>query len=301
MGVKPFLSVIIPTFNRIEKLERTLKALQKQTLNPSSFEVIVIDDGSSDESLDVLHEAKTKWPNLRVFHQENSGQGSARNKGINYAEGQVILFIGDDIIPTEDFLERHVQFHEERPDVHYACLGLTEWYPSEPITPFMDWMTHGGPQFAYYRFSPGQTVDYKFFYTSNVSLKSILLKNDLFDTNFHGYGWEDIELAYRLYKKFNLQIIYKPEALAYHSHFIEEKSLEKRMLQIGRNAKVFANKCPGIDAVPHGMKYFISLIITSWSIYWISKIMRNIAPSLFQRKFWWISSKRYFLKGLKSL
>ena len=173
--LSPYLSVIIPTYNRLEKLEKCLNALKKQSLSQDSFEVIAVDDGSTDDTPHFLKSCSEQWPNLRFLTQKNSGQGVARNKAIQQAQGQIILFIGDDIYGTPEFLEKHIQFHQENPDQSYACLGLTVWDSSQPISPFMDWLTSGGPQFAYHHLNPHEEASFWYFYTSNLSLKKDLL------------------------------------------------------------------------------------------------------------------------------
>jgi glycosyltransferase involved in cell wall biosynthesis len=86
-----FFSTIIPVFNRADLIERTLESVFNQGF--SDQEIIVIDDGSTDETLDVL----TKYGDrIKVFHQENKGPGAARNLGINFAQGQYIVFLDSD-------------------------------------------------------------------------------------------------------------------------------------------------------------------------------------------------------------
>lgn len=290
--MSPFLSIIIPTYNRADKLEKCLSALRAQNLAGESFEVIVVDDGSTDSTPQLLKKWAGKWSNLKYLHQKNAGQGNARNKALKEASGQVVLFIGDDIYPQEGFLEKHVDFHQEHPEKGYACLGLTEWDPTQEITPFMKWLTHGGPQFAYHKLQAEEEASFWYFYTSNISLKKEMLLKDSFDPDFKAYGWEDIELGYRLAQK-GLKLIYKPEALAYHDHFMEEASLKKRMLGVGETARLFQKKQPGVTVIPKGLKKAILRIVSSWPF---------IALSFpFKRLHWYLLSKRYFLQGMRGL
>lgn len=287
-----YLSIIIPTFNRAKELEQCLNFLYEQELAQESFEVIVVNDGSTDSTKEHLSSWEKKWRNLHSFHQKNAGQGSARNRGIREAKGDVILFIGDDIYASKNFLFEHVRFHQENPELNKACLGLTEWYPKKIVTPFMEWLTSGGPQFAYHRLKAGEVAPFWFFYTSNLSLKKSLLGSHTFDTDFKSYGWEDIELGYRLEQE-GLKLIYKPEALAYHDHYADEASLKKRMVSVGKSALVFQKKHPQIPITPRGLKRIILLCATKAPFLWLSK------P--FQRLHWTLLSKRYFLDGLRSI
>ena len=159
--IDPYLSIIIPTFNRRQQLVNCLNALKKQSLTQAAYEVIVVNDGSTDDTKDYLNELSEIWPQLTVIHKENEGQGIARNFGLNYARGQITMFIGDDIYGTEDFLEQHVKFHKENPELTAACLGLTEWSPDLTLNPFMKWLTHGGPQFAYHKLEPNKKTEFR--------------------------------------------------------------------------------------------------------------------------------------------
>lgn len=290
----PFLSVIIPTYNRADKLDRCLRALQEQSLAPESFEVLVVDDGSNDATPELLKEWSKKWPTLKVVHQKNSGQGIARNKALKMAAGQIILFIGDDIYGSPDFLLRHVEFHQKHPEKTFACLGLTEWHGE--VTPFMHWLTHGGPQFAYDHLRPAEEADFWYFYTSNLSLKRECLEEESFDPSFKAYGWEDIELGYRLFQN-GLKLIYTPEALAYHDHPMEESSLKNRMIKVGRSAVLFQKKQPGLAVLPRGLKKIILSTLSSAPFIALSYLLKPLSP----QPYWYLLSKRYFLRGIRSI
>ncbi len=102
-----FVSVIIRTYNRAHLLKRALHSLARQTLSTEQFEVIVVDDGSKDSTKGVCEAMRRKLPNLRyVSSGTNNGLGSATNLGIKSARGDNILFIDDDCIAKEDWVER---------------------------------------------------------------------------------------------------------------------------------------------------------------------------------------------------
>ena len=99
------ISVIMPVFNGAKFLERSMKSLLKQTLN--NFEIIFINDGSTDDSLDILRDYEAKFDFVKVLTQENLGSGKARNYGINEAKGEYIAFLdADDFFIDEDALEK---------------------------------------------------------------------------------------------------------------------------------------------------------------------------------------------------
>lgn len=297
MHLGPFLSVIIPTFNRAAQLERCLDALKNQSLVPDGFEIIVVDDGSTDSTEALLKEKQEKMENLFFLHQKNSGQGNARNHGLEKAHGQIVLFIGDDIYGTSHFLEEHLKFHQENPEIEAACLGLTLWDSSKPVTPFMEWLTHGGPQFAYHQLEPGQEVSFWHFYTSNLSLKKDMMSQNKFDPDFRGYGWEDVELGYRLVQS-GLKLIYTPSCLAVHDHLMEESSLKDRMFKIGKNALIFQRKQPEVDVVPRASRKFLLFILSSVPVLSVIWILKSLRITGMTQLYWFLLSKHYFLKGI---
>jgi len=105
------ISVIIPTYNRYELLKRALNSVFSQTYTP--FEVIVIDDGSTDETQQIVQD----FPNIKYFYQENRGVSSARNLGIEKSASDWIAFLDSDDEWHENKLEEQVFFHKQNPKV----------------------------------------------------------------------------------------------------------------------------------------------------------------------------------------
>ena len=104
------ISVVIPTYNRYEVLQRALKSVYLQTHKPK--EVIVIDDGSTDKTSQI----QNLFPEIKYFYQENSGVSSARNLGINKSTNEWIAFLDSDDEFHVDKLNLHVEFHKNNPD-----------------------------------------------------------------------------------------------------------------------------------------------------------------------------------------
>jgi len=105
------LSVVIPTYNRLKTLQYVLEGFQKQTFPLNRFEVIVVDSMSNDGTEVFMQNFKPHF-HLRYIRQENRGRPGARNRGIQEAKGEVVLFNDADIIPQEDWLEKHEKFNE---------------------------------------------------------------------------------------------------------------------------------------------------------------------------------------------
>lgn len=107
------VSVIVPTYNRKEDLVKCLSGLYDLNYPKEDFEIIVVNDGSTDETKKFLEHEKERITNLEAIHKDNGGAGSARNKGIEVAKGEYIFFIDDDCIPKSDWIHRHLGCYDE--------------------------------------------------------------------------------------------------------------------------------------------------------------------------------------------
>lgn len=234
-----YFSVVVPTYNRLGMLVRVLDALEAQVGAPP-FEVIVINDGSSDDTDRVV--AQRKGITFRT--QPNSGPGRARNHGVLLATGKFVVFIGDDTVPEPRFLAEHARVHREtNDDPLVACLGYTGWPREERVTAFMDYINDYGLQFGYKLIEHGQVVPFNFFYTSNISIDRELLARHPFDTTFPAAAWEDIELAYRL-NELGLKIHYNAHAVTRHHHQMSVDSFARRQYTVGKSGAIFFRKHP---------------------------------------------------------
>lgn len=176
----PMFSLVIPTRNRGSILVQALSHLETLSYPRSKFEVIVINDGSTDNTKDLLEKLQVGY-RMRAFHRSPSGTSATRNFGIEQAVGTHILFIDDDVFPCEDLLEHHEEAHRGHlrrlvrgPVINIANLPL----PEDP---------------------PNLLVHYSRNYlcTSNASIrKELLTEAGLFDEGF--VRWEDAELGVRL-------------------------------------------------------------------------------------------------------
>ena len=106
------LSVVIPTFNRRHVLERTLPSLLAQYFPPENYEVIVVVDGSTDGTAEMLGDLKPKCA-FRVLESAHRGPGAARNLGMRAAVGDLVLFLDDDLVCTPGLLREHCASHPD--------------------------------------------------------------------------------------------------------------------------------------------------------------------------------------------
>lgn len=300
------ISVVIPTHNRFRILQECLEALVRQDLPKKDYEVIVVDDGSQDSTETVARKFMKEHENFHYFFQENQGQGPARNLGLRHAKGSIIVLINDDMIVKPNFLTQHLRSHLRHPEEHEVVLGLTLWHPRLKKTPLMNWLTNGstvfgrfgGHQFAYEKLEGKTEGDYNFFYTSNLSLKKSLLDKYPFDPVFSGYGWEDIELGYRLHKEAGMRLYYNKNAIGYHDHMMTEEGMKKRMYNIGKAAWVIHEKYPELKKVPSWYKQLIFWLFSNSLSLWVLKLVRNLTQGHVTNFYYYALSKKYFLEGL---
>jgi len=244
-------SVVIPTFRRPETLFPVLDGLAAQ-VGPPEFEVVVVDDGSGDDTPQRLAAYRPSYP-FRFFSQSNSGPATARNRGVREARNRVVLFLGDDTVPEPGLLAVHARAHTEPRAYPVAVLGYTTWPRGLKVSPFLHHINEYGLQFGYGLISDPDRVPFNFFYTSNVSLpRDLLVEAGLFDTSFPHAAWEDIEVAYRLMQR-GMRMLYRPEAVARHHHDITFASFRRRQEKAGEAAAIFYRKHPELGdflAVP---------------------------------------------------
>jgi len=238
----PRLTVVVPTHNRSQILGRALRGLLDQTSPPGLYEIVVVDDGSTDNTPQILAQAQASASGrLRYLRQESKGPAAARNLGVRAARGAIILFTGDDCLPDRRLVEEHLSAHQQAGDV--GVVGYVTWHPELPLTPFMAFLERGA-QFGFHQIQNPQDVAVWHFYTANCSVPRYWIEQvGGLDEDFKCAAFEDVELAYRM-KKRGLRIIYHPAARTYHHHHttLEHHLLRQRLC--GRAAALFWRKHP---------------------------------------------------------
>ncbi|HEX4781044.1 MAG TPA: glycosyltransferase [Usitatibacter sp.] len=226
------LSVIVPTYNRAAILGKCVAALRAQDAPAGAFEIVVSDDGSKDGTRAVAEAAMREGgPRVRYLHQDNAGANRARNRAIAIAEGEVVLLINDDTIATAGMVRGHLEAHREHPDDRVAVLGRVTIAPQLPHSRLAALHLDR----AFRLIGERRELDWRAFYTCNVSVKKALLERGGYFEERIRYH-EDLELAERL-SHHGLRVIYRPEALGYHDHYLTE---EEFFSIAGREARALA-------------------------------------------------------------
>jgi len=235
-----FLSVVIPTYNRLPILEKCLRALEQQRLEAPirAYEVVVVDDGSTDETVNWLLRHGASFPHVRLVQQNHGGPAEGRNRGVDHARGDVIVFIDSDLVVTDTFLISHARRLEQT------------WQQRGDRLCFTYGAVINTANFEDPTSEPHKLNDlsWAYFATGNVAIdRQVLERSGLFDTRFRLYGWEDLELGERL-RRMGVVLVRCPEAVGYHWH--PPLSLEQlpRLIAVeGERAKmglVFYRKHP---------------------------------------------------------
>ncbi len=211
----PAISVIIPTHNRRATLERCLQALGAQTLPPDAFEVIVVDDGSSDDTAGFCRAFHAPFP-FRFGTQPNAGAGAARRHGVSLARGERLLLINDDTIAAPDLLATHLEAGPRGDARRLAVLGDFR-YPDAARGRALTCALAAQPiLFLQPALAPGAELNYVGFMTCNISLpRTAVLAAGNFDAAFAVA--EDTELGARLQER-GWGVIYEAAAGAIHDH-----------------------------------------------------------------------------------
>jgi glycosyltransferase involved in cell wall biosynthesis len=269
------ISALLTTRNRAHLLPRVLDALRHQTLAPSRFEIIAVDDGSTDDTLTLLRRyAETM--SLRIFHQRHRGLAEAKNLGIFAASSPIVVFLDDDDVAAPDLIAVHLATHTAHPDNGIAVLGHTCLSADVLRFPVMRHVTEVGNQlFSYNGLRPGQILGYAEFWGGRSSCKrELLLRNGVFNPAFR-FGCEDIECGWRLVS-YGLRVIYEPAALSTMIRAISFDDFCTRSYRQGRSQFLFASLHPH----PEVRKYCeIDASRAAWQEHW-----RNYAAIIRQTR-----------------
>lgn len=257
------ISVLIPTFRRPAKLAACVRALAQQQTHVE-FEVLVGLDGPCDES---RHAARSAWDEasldssgreLRIIECERAGYTLVRNRLIHEARGRIALNLNDDVIPEPALINAHRQEHTRRTRENLGpaiVVGDAPYLrrPAGELDSLLDRLIRETPMVFFYDAmntpealaQPDKDWGFRHCFGLNFSADLALIREvGAFLARPHVYGYDDIELAFKLARRFDTPVLYRPQARVWHDHFYTVAALMERERSLGRAAWTFAEANP---------------------------------------------------------
>ncbi len=290
----PEISVIIGSYNQKEALEKVVQGFLEQSVDKVRYEVIIVDSSSTDGTQEMMLNYNDP---IRFVCQENQGKTGARNTGVRLSKAPLILITDADMIPHPDLIKTHLRAHRESKEV--TCFeGVTLNLKT------LEWPTEDENLYPYIRekIQSGKKLGWWYFLTGNISMpKSLYKQEGGFSTAFQGYGWEDLELGYRLFKK-KIPLRYLKEAINYHYHVVTQEEEIARNVKKGESAKIMLSLHPEL-------KWFLGLNpLSLWLFPKIKEsgwIYKNLGLKAFhsqhkrcQQFGFWFLKEYHYLKGI---
>lgn len=226
-------SVIIPTYEGAHRLAAILESLERQTQR--DFEIIIVIDGSTDGSAEVVRKQKLTL-GFRIIEQSNKGRGGARNAGARLANGSLLVFYDDDMLPEPDSLEKHTAFHDQHPNA--ILVGNVPQKISSFTNDFNQYRSQ--LSLAWVKPFPDiatpMTKDTLFMTAANCSVeKNVFL-------NLQGFAEklkdaEDKEFGIRAFKK-NIPVFFDKQNIAWHDEALTCRTYIRRLRQYAAANKI---------------------------------------------------------------
>jgi glycosyltransferase involved in cell wall biosynthesis len=248
------ISVVIPTYNRLDRLRYVIPALLRSDLRADQYELVVADSNSNDGTAEYLAEIAREHPNVRHLPGPYTGRAMARNAGIDAARADIVLFTDADIVASPDLLSRHLERHKSHLGIAVVGLelqvGSYEEYEKLRDRPYERRPLHPNSR---------KRLSWLYFLTGNASVRrDDLIRLGKFDESFTGYGHEDLELGYRI-EADGMKILYEPRAVNYHWHPVPYAEQKERMKLAGRSTVRFYRKHSSLRVQTNLGMTFISL------------------------------------------
>jgi glycosyltransferase involved in cell wall biosynthesis len=262
------VTIIIPTYNCLEKLSRALQSVEKMDFPPDNYEAIVVDDGSSDGTGEYVKDlmGRTKI-NLHYVYQENRGPAAARNAGIRRAKGKYLLIIDSDCFVDRNILKHYLKHF---PDETLGGVGGNVLPDSDNL--IAEYLDYTGV------WRPG-TVNGEITYlvTANAFfLKEAVITAGYFDEDFRLPGGEEPELCHRMKKK-GYRFKYDENAVVMHSHRTTLRSMMKMFWTHGKGEGIFVSKWPNDSLYTVFFWQIILGVLPLWKFK--SNFVRNLKVS----------------------
>lgn len=221
------VSVIIPTHNRVELLNRVLDCIASGRVLPD--EIIIVDDGSREPVESELRPGKLNMSRCRILRNDRPcGAATARNRGARAARGEVLIFIDDDVLPDTDVVYHHKEIHTQHPEISYGVMGRLYFDPELPRNPVMHFIEELG-NFKSISKSADRHRELKGLISANFSVKrEFMVSNNLFFNEKFPYSQsEDTEFSVRMMKSGWRLFFHIAPGARHHSPMTVENFLKK--------------------------------------------------------------------------
>lgn len=236
------VSVVIPTYQRCASVKRALRFLDRQTLSPTEYEVIVVVDGSTDGTAETLSAYQPRYP-LHVVSQKNRGRAAACNAGIHLAHGEVIILLDDDMEADPELVEEHWNVHKIALNV--AVIGAAPICLELGAPPTQRYVASKFNEHLSRLSAPGYVLRLRDVYSGNFSIRrETIIKVNGFDERFQIYGNEDLDLAVCLTQQ-DVMLVYHPGAIAQQRYTKDFAALARDHIAKGKTSVQLVNKHPG--------------------------------------------------------
>ncbi len=238
------ISVVVPTHNRQEILQETVRRLLNHEPVGGGYEVVVVDDHSEDGTHDWLTEQARRERRLQVLRSPRRGRSAARNAGLAAASGELVVFLDDDMWVAPGFLTAHLRAYREAAGAAVVNVGrMRPWPGNTPTLANLAYdrrLAHIDDCMA----RCGDDLPCRYLCTGNVSIPRRLLEpGPAFDEGFEGYSFEDTELGYSLAAR-GVRFRYVAEASAEHRTDMTVAAHLRKRAEMGRSAVRLLQRYP---------------------------------------------------------
>lgn len=227
----PRLSVVVPTHQRRDLVITLVEALRRQDAG-HPFEAVVVVDGSTDGTADALRSRSFPFP-LTVIEQANSGASIARNRGVEAARGEVILFLDDDMEPDPGLVRAHLAAHDAGAE---AVVGAIPLHPASPDNIMAQSVGEWADELAARCAEPGYRLGVNDIFTGQLSIRRTLFAElGGFDERFTArgtFGNSDIDFGHRLVSRGHA-VVFRPDAISHQRYVVTARSFLPRWREVG--------------------------------------------------------------------
>jgi len=286
------LSVVIPTRDRLQNLRLALEALARQQAPPGTFEVLVADDGSVDQTPAFLADPGPLPFALRCVRLTGTGPARARNRAVSLASAPRVLLLGDDTFPRPDVVSAHLAAAGDR---SLGVQGRVEWDPEAPVTPVMRFLAPEGPQFYFRGLKHGEEIPYTAHYGANFSAPTAWFREEPFDESFPDAAFEDTELGYRWRRRGWRAIYWQAGVCDHRHHYASIGPFLARQRKAGRGARLAARRHAGL--------VFETIVKPAaiGSLFAVRYGLRRLAGGGSETERWDLQARAAFLAGVLGL